>query len=68
MPCSICGKPAADFYKPFCCKRCADVDLGRWFNGTYALESDESVLDEEMEVDKFVDKYGDESVESEENE
>ena len=36
-PCAICGKPQVERYKPFCSKRCADVDLGRWLNGRYAV-------------------------------
>lgn len=24
-------------FKPFCSKRCADVDLGRWFSQSYAI-------------------------------
>jgi endogenous inhibitor of DNA gyrase (YacG/DUF329 family) len=37
-PCPICGKPAADArLRPFCSKRCADVDLHRWFSGRYAV-------------------------------
>ena len=35
--CPICGKPAALEYRPFCSKRCADVDLNRWLSGTYAI-------------------------------
>jgi endogenous inhibitor of DNA gyrase (YacG/DUF329 family) len=35
--CPICGKPAAEAFKPFCSKRCADIDLGRWFKGGYAI-------------------------------
>lgn len=35
--CSICGKPASERYRPFCSKRCADVDLARWLSGTYAI-------------------------------
>ena len=35
--CPICGKPAAMGFKPFCSKRCADIDLGRWFKGGYAV-------------------------------
>ncbi|TMJ30154.1 MAG: DNA gyrase inhibitor YacG, partial [Alphaproteobacteria bacterium] len=31
--CPICGKPAAERFRPFCSKRCADVDLHRWFSG-----------------------------------
>jgi endogenous inhibitor of DNA gyrase (YacG/DUF329 family) len=35
--CPICGKPRDDHYRPFCSKRCADVDLGRWLHGSYAI-------------------------------
>ncbi len=35
--CPICGKPRDEHYRPFCSKRCADVDLGRWFSGSYAI-------------------------------
>ena len=35
--CSICRKPALDAFKPFCSKRCADVDLARWLTGAYAV-------------------------------
>ncbi|GJD65036.1 DNA gyrase inhibitor YacG [Methylobacterium frigidaeris] len=36
-PCPICGKPAVPEFKPFCSKRCADVDLQRWLSGRYAI-------------------------------
>lgn len=35
--CPICGKPADPAFRPFCSKRCADVDLQRWFAGRYAI-------------------------------
>lgn len=35
--CPICGKPRNTDYRPFCSKRCADLDLGRWLNGSYAI-------------------------------
>ena len=35
--CPICGKPGVAKFRPFCSKRCADVDLQRWFSGRYAL-------------------------------
>ncbi|MDO8608365.1 MAG: DNA gyrase inhibitor YacG [Phaeospirillum sp.] len=42
IPCPICGKPAEDpKYKPFCCGRCADVDLHRWLGGVYRIETNE---------------------------
>lgn len=36
--CPICKarKSEAD-YRPFCSRRCADVDLQRWFSGAYVL-------------------------------
>jgi len=40
-PCPIC-KTLTDNekYRPFCSKRCADVDLGRWFNGEYSIPAE----------------------------
>lgn len=35
--CPICGRPADARTKPFCSVRCADVDLGRWLTGSYAI-------------------------------
>lgn len=36
--CAICGqKPAVAEYRPFCSKRCADIDLGRWLKDGYAI-------------------------------
>ncbi len=37
MKCPVCGKPAVPQYRPFCSRRCADVDLGRWLTGGYRL-------------------------------
>ena len=36
-PCAICGKPSNGEYRPFCSKRCADVDLQRWLSGGYVI-------------------------------
>jgi endogenous inhibitor of DNA gyrase (YacG/DUF329 family) len=49
MSCPICGKPTAQDVRPFCSKRCADVDLARWFNGGYAVPSTEPADPEEIE-------------------
>jgi len=35
--CPICGKPTSPEHRPFCSKRCADIDLGRWLKGSYAV-------------------------------
>jgi endogenous inhibitor of DNA gyrase (YacG/DUF329 family) len=40
--CPICRKGSATPpYAPFCSKRCADVDLQRWFAGVYAVPAAE---------------------------
>jgi len=46
-PCPICGKPAAERFRPFCSARCKDVDLHRWFSGAYAIPAAESADDSE---------------------
>jgi endogenous inhibitor of DNA gyrase (YacG/DUF329 family) len=35
--CPICRKPVTDPYRPFCSKRCADIDLSRWLKGVYVI-------------------------------
>jgi uncharacterized protein len=40
-PCPICGKPASARYRPFCSKRCADIDLGRWLGEAYRIPAEE---------------------------
>jgi endogenous inhibitor of DNA gyrase (YacG/DUF329 family) len=35
--CPICGKPSLAATRPFCSRRCADVDLGRWITGQYVV-------------------------------
>ncbi len=47
-PCPICKKPAIEKLKPFCSKRCSDIDLGRWLKGSYAIPDTTPIpLDEE---------------------
>jgi len=40
--CPICSQPAEGKWRPFCSKRCADVDLHRWLNGGYAIPAVEA--------------------------
>ena len=35
--CPICGAVADPIARPFCSKRCADIDLGYWLQGKYAV-------------------------------
>lgn len=41
MSCPICNKPTDKAYRPFCSKRCADVDLAKWLGEGYAIPSDD---------------------------
>lgn len=50
MSCPICSKPVAPKFKPFCSKRCADVDLGKWFNESYSIPAPLEDLTEEDEI------------------
>ncbi|MFV0473724.1 MAG: DNA gyrase inhibitor YacG [Pikeienuella sp.] len=46
MPeCPICKAPTEARWRPFCSRRCADVDLGRWISGAYAIPSEEPAED-----------------------
>ena len=48
--CPICKKPTDPAFQPFCSKRCADVDLQRWFAGSYAIPA---IEDEAAPEDGF---------------
>jgi hypothetical protein len=41
MSCPICGKPVVATYRPFCSRRCADIDLGRWLTESYRIPAEE---------------------------
>ena len=45
--CPTCGKRGATGYRPFCSKRCADIDLGRWLKEGYRVPTDEGPGEEE---------------------
>ena len=56
LACPTCGEPAAapaspggKSPRPFCSRRCADIDLGRWFQGQYAIPAvdaaDDSIIE-----------------------
>lgn len=56
MSCPICGKAAPPEgqppkYRPFCSKRCADIDLGRWLNEDYRVPAQPE--DDSAEVDSL---------------
>jgi hypothetical protein len=49
MTCPICKRETDPVYRPFCSKRCADLDLGNWLTGAYAVPAAEE--DEPDETD-----------------
>ena len=52
MACPICTKNSVPAYRPFCSKRCADVDLGRWLRGAYVIPGqplDDFASDQDMD-------------------
>ncbi|HEY2528709.1 MAG TPA: DNA gyrase inhibitor YacG [Xanthobacteraceae bacterium] len=49
--CPICGRPADERLKPFCSRRCADVDLHRWLLGVYAVPVTEDEEEDERRDD-----------------
>ncbi|AKO95833.1 MULTISPECIES: DNA gyrase inhibitor YacG [Marinovum] len=53
MSCPICAKPSDPKYRPFCSKRCADLDLAKWLSGAYAvpLEEEDEFSDSQDPVD-----------------
>ena len=48
--CPICGAPANLKARPFCSSRCADVDLGRWFQGKYGIPAVDAADDAIVEA------------------
>ncbi len=51
MNCPICDKESAPGYRPFCSRRCADLDLGNWLTGRYSVPSAE--LDDTEEPERI---------------
>ena len=45
--CPICGKPAVEQHRPFCSRRCALIDFGRWIGGNYRVPTAENDDEEE---------------------
>jgi uncharacterized protein len=40
--CPICGRPALEETRPFCSRRCRDVDLNRWLSDSYVIPGSDS--------------------------
>ena len=61
MSCPICEKDTDQAYRPFCSKRCADVDLSKWLGGGYAIPSSDPDDEDELidALEKAVDAADD---------
>jgi endogenous inhibitor of DNA gyrase (YacG/DUF329 family) len=46
--CPICGRPTDAPTRPFCSRRCADIDLQRWLSGRYMIPA----VEDEREDDE----------------
>ncbi len=44
MTCPICQEKSQPRYSPFCSRRCADLDLSHWLDGSYAIQTEEPAL------------------------
>jgi endogenous inhibitor of DNA gyrase (YacG/DUF329 family) len=59
VACPICDRETDAKFRPFCSKRCADIDLAKWLSGSYAIPSQDEddaenlieALDEEAQND-----------------
>ena len=47
--CPVCGRPRIAEHRPFCSRRCADVDLHRWLTAAYVISGREHSDDEESD-------------------
>lgn len=52
-PCPICGKQGEERWRPFCSRRCADVDLHRWLSGSYAIPATSTHDGDEESANNF---------------
>ncbi len=57
LKCPTCGEAAAQpasngskSPRPFCSTRCAEIDLGRWFRGQYAIPAVDAADDSIVEA------------------
>ena len=51
MPCPMCNKVQDKKYRPFCSKRCADLDLGKWLTGAYVIPAADTDEEDSISLD-----------------
>lgn len=55
--CPLCSKKGVRAFRPFCSKRCKDVDLGNWLTGLYVIpgEADQDRYNHDNETNPDAD-------------
>ena len=48
--CPLCQQPTEALHRPFCSRRCAQLDLGKWLTGDYAIPAHEAMEDSDVET------------------
>ena len=48
--CPLCQQQAEAPHTPFCSRRCAQLDLGKWLTGDYAFPAHEAMEDSDVET------------------
>ncbi|MGH6890527.1 MAG: DNA gyrase inhibitor YacG [Rhizomicrobium sp.] len=54
--CPVCRRAPDAKFRPFCSKRCADIDLSRWLDGRYAIPAEEQEPPQDSSGGQEVDK------------
>lgn len=52
--CPLCNAPTVMDCRPFCSRRCADLDLSRWLNGVYAVPAAPDAEMDDAELDAMI--------------
>ena len=50
VTCPLCQQTAESPHTPFCSRRCAQLDLGKWLTGDYAIPAYEAMDDSDFET------------------
>ncbi len=61
MSCPMCDKKPDEKFRPFCSKRCADLDLGKWLTGAYAIPAADTDEEDSLSSDMFPDDTPDDA-------
>ncbi len=49
--CPLCNKATDPTYRPFCSRRCQQLDLGKWLNESYVIPGEETIPANDEDLD-----------------